>query len=117
MYRDKDLLKLAENQPCILQALSNCLGESETTVSAHSNQLVHGKGRGLKSEDCYSIWACSRCHAWLDQGKGSKIDKNAHFDERFPYQVWEWKKIANDKLQKPWKVDAAQKVLNYLQVT
>jgi hypothetical protein len=53
----------------------------------------------------------------LDQGKGSKIDKNAHFDERFTYQVWEWKKIANDKLQKPWKVDAAQKVLNYLQVT
>ena len=116
MYRDPDLLKLAQGQPCILQALDNCLGESETTVAAHSNQLVHGKGRGLKAEDCYSIWACSRCHSWLDQGKGSKIEKNAHFDDRWPYQVYEWKKIYLDPLKKAWKREAAKKVLKYLEV-
>lgn len=25
-YRDKDLLRLAEGMPCLLQAASNCLG-------------------------------------------------------------------------------------------
>jgi len=116
MYRDSDLLKLAQGQPCVLQAIDNCLGESDTTVSAHSNQLVHGKGRGLKAEDCYTIWSCSRCHSWLDQGNASKEEKNAHFDERFPYQVWEWKKIYQDPLAKEWKRDTCMRVLEYLEV-
>jgi hypothetical protein len=116
MYRDKDLLKLAENQPCILQALDDCMGESDTTVSAHSNQLKHGKGKGIKAEDCYTIWACAKCHAWLDQGGGTKQDKHLLFNERFPYQVFEWKQIYLDPLQKPWKREAAERVLKYLEV-
>jgi len=69
-----------------------------------------------KAEDCYSIWACARCHSWLDQGKGSKIEKNAHFDERWPYQVYEWRKIYLDPLARLWKREAAERVLKYLNI-
>jgi ferredoxin len=37
-------------------------------VAAHSNQLRHGKGMGIKAHDCYIAWACSNCHAEIDQG-------------------------------------------------
>jgi len=69
MYRDPDILKLAQGQPCLINCHPYCLGdEGSTTVSAHSNQLIHGKGRGLKADDCMSVWACHRCHAHLDSG-------------------------------------------------
>lgn len=46
-----------------------CTNNFETVVAAHSNQLKHGKGGGLKAHDCYIAWACYACHAELDQGK------------------------------------------------
>jgi hypothetical protein len=42
--------------------------EGSTTVAAHSNWGEHGKGKAIKAEDSYSVWACWRCHQMLDQG-------------------------------------------------
>ena len=35
--------------------------------AAHSNWSEHGKGRGIKADDTYTIPLCHRCHQWLDQ--------------------------------------------------
>ena len=35
--------------------------------AAHSNFAEHGKGRGIKADDNYTIPLCHNCHTWLDQ--------------------------------------------------
>ena len=69
MYRNKRLLDAARGQECMVQIPGVCNNNPETVVAAHSNQLKHGKGGGLKAHDCYVAWACYACHAELDQGK------------------------------------------------
>lgn len=39
------------------------------TQAAHSNQLIHGKGRGIKASDEFTAALCLKCHYELDQGK------------------------------------------------
>lgn len=116
MYRDADLLKLAQGQPCLLNCHPYCLGdEGSTTVAAHSNQLIHGKGRGLKADDCMSVWSCHRCHTHIDSGEFlSKRQKAKIFDEAWYRQVQEWHKIADNQLLKPWRKDAAERVLKHI---
>jgi len=116
MYRDADLLKLAQGQKCLLECHPYCLGdEGSTTVAAHSNQLIHGKGRGLKADDCMTVWACSRCHDHLDSGDFlSKKQKAKLFDESWYKQVGAWWEIADNPLLKPWRVEAAKRVLAYI---
>jgi len=69
MYRSKRLLDAARGQECMVRIPNVCNNNPETVVAAHSNQLKHGKGGGLKAHDCYVAWACYACHAELDQGK------------------------------------------------
>lgn len=90
MYRNRKLLDAARGQNCLLQIDGVCNGNPETTVAAHSNLLRHGKGRGVKAEDCYTVWACSSCHAWLDQGNASRQEKEEAFLFGFERQVREW---------------------------
>ena len=59
------LLRLARDQAC-----ANCGAQDGTVVAAHSNQLIHGKGKSIKAHDCFHAHLCARCHAWLDQGSG-----------------------------------------------
>jgi len=65
MYRNKKLLEKLRDAPI-------CFGcgkhNDGTIVAAHSNQLLHGKGRGIKAEDCYVAALCHNCHSELDQG-------------------------------------------------
>mgnify|MGYP003340733765 CR=1 FL=1 len=116
MYRDDDLLRLAEGEKCLLQISPHCLGEDgSTTVAAHSNFGVHGKGRGLKAEDCYSVWACYKCHRIFDEG-GLHIRKGKEdmFFAALLRQIEEWRKIATTPTLKPWRVQAARRALDYL---
>jgi hypothetical protein len=118
MYRDPDLLKLAKDAQCLLKIHPYCDGdEGSTTVSAHSNELIHGKGRGLKADDCMSVWACHKCHTWLDQGTMTKRQKAKSFDEGWYRQVQEWHKIAQNPLLKPWRKEAAERVLKHIGAT
>lgn len=117
MYRDPNLLKLAENQPCLLQASPKCLGDDGwTTVAAHSNQLIHSKGKGIKAEDCYSVWACYHCHTWLDQGNADWQAKADAWDVAFEQQIMEWVDMASQITVRPWKREAAIRALEYLGV-
>ena len=35
--------------------------------AAHSNWHEHGKGKGIKADDLYTIPLCHKCHTELDQ--------------------------------------------------
>jgi len=71
MYRNEKLLKVVRDCPC-----QHCGAQDGTVVAAHSNQLIDGKGRGLKAHDYRIAALCFRCHAELDQGaKMSKQER------------------------------------------
>ena len=116
MYRDPNLLKLAKGEKCLLQIATDCLGdEGSTTVAAHSNFMEHGKAKGLKAEDCYSVWSCYKCHTIFDQGTTlSKREKENAFGDAMLRQVEEWRKIGVSAALKPWKVEAARNALEHL---
>jgi len=116
IYRDNNLLALAQGEPCLLRATRHCLGsEGSTTVSAHSNELRHGKARSIKAEDVYSVWACYPCHTWLDQGSGGFETKTQAWERAHLEQIEKWREIADNPLLKPWKIEAAKKALEYLE--
>jgi hypothetical protein len=54
----------AKGQECTLQFPGVCNHNLETTVLAHLPSPV--KGMGTKSDDFYGVFACSACHAALD---------------------------------------------------
>jgi hypothetical protein len=83
MFRSKRLLNAAHGQQCMVQIPDVCNRNPETVVAAHSNQLLHGKGMGIKAHDCFIAWACSDCHREIDQGKMSKEDKNFYWQQGF----------------------------------
>jgi hypothetical protein len=108
MYRDKNLLKLAEGERCLLLAVENCrMDDGSTTVACHSNFLEHGKGRGLKASDAYTVWGCINCHTWLDQSPSPKAEKRRAFEAAHNRQIAEWRDIALDPLARQWRKDAA----------
>ena len=67
----------------MIQIPNICNGNPETTVAAHSNELRHGKGMGIKAHDCFIAWACNSCHAEIDQGKMDKETKQYYWQRGF----------------------------------
>jgi hypothetical protein len=63
VYRNQKLLEAARESPCQI-----CGANDGTVVAAHSNQLLDGKGRGLKAHDYRISSLCYQCHMDLDQG-------------------------------------------------
>lgn len=116
MYRDPNLLKLAKGEKCLFQISDDCMGnEGSTTVAAHSNLMEHGKGKGLKAQDCFTVWSCHKCHSLFDQGRSfSREEKRDIFYEALLRQIEEWRKIGVNPALKPWKVEAARNVLEHL---
>lgn len=52
---------------CTLQVPGVCVGYRRgEMVWCHSNLDWHGKGKGLKSHDCFGAVGCPACHRWLD---------------------------------------------------
>jgi len=116
-YRDKKLLELAEGEPCLLQAAKNCLGgDGSTTVACHSNLLIHGKGRSIKADDHHSVWGCYHCHTWLDSSQTDYDTKNLAFQEAYKRQLHAWMDLADNITIKPWRREAARRVLTHLGV-
>lgn len=76
MYRNPKLLEAVRDLPCQL-----CGIEDGTVVAAHSNQLKHGKGRGLKAHDWAIAALCFRCHSELDQGH--------LYDRQTKFELWD----------------------------
>jgi hypothetical protein len=116
-YRDKKLLELAEGEPCLLGVASNCLGgDGSTTVACHSNLLIHGKGRSIKADDHYSVWGCYHCHTWLDSSSVDYDTKNLAFQEAYKRQLHAWMDLADNITLRPWRREAARRVLTHLGV-
>ena len=69
--RSKALLKAVASLPCQLCG-------HPWTQAAHSNQLIHGKGRGQKASDIYTAALCLHHHHEIDQG--NKLSKQERID-------------------------------------
>lgn len=116
-YRNKNLLDLAQGQECLLNISPRCLTtDGTTTVACHDNSLQSGKGMGLKADDSRTVWGCYHCHTLLDQGHLDYENRQEAFEDAYGRQVEEWAKIASNPCLKPWRVEAARKVLDYLGV-
>lgn len=59
--RDNKRLKAIRKMICC-----EC-GADAPSQAAHSNFGIHGKGKGIKADDRYTIPLCHSCHASLDQ--------------------------------------------------
>ena len=59
--RDNERLKVIRKMICC-----EC-GADAPSQAAHSNFGIHGKGKGIKADDKYTIPLCHSCHANLDQ--------------------------------------------------
>ncbi|KQC99828.1 DUF968 domain-containing protein [Acinetobacter soli] len=50
--------------------------------AAHSNSSKHGKGRGIKSSDVFTVPLCANCHAAFDQYRlGTRQESEAMFEQ------------------------------------
>lgn len=57
--RDRKRLAEIRKLPCV-----KCGGGP--SQAAHSNFGEHGKGKGIKADDRYTIPLCHICHRWFD---------------------------------------------------
>lgn len=90
------LLDMARGMPCLFGIVGVCNRDPATTVAAHSNWTQHGgKGGHRKADDCYSAWACSSCHTWLDSGPADGELKKTQFLLAHMDQVLMWREIAS----------------------
>jgi hypothetical protein len=94
--RNRRLLDLAAQKPCLLLVPGCCNHRIDTTVAAHSNWGEHGKAGARKADDHWSCWACSACHRWLDQGGALEAIKRIAFDSGMRRQIEAWKQLAAD---------------------
>ena len=73
--RDSKRLAAIRKLPCIRCGNPN-------SQAAHSNSAKHGKGRGIKSSDQFTIPLCAICHAAFDRFElGSRAESEAMFKE------------------------------------
>lgn len=92
-------LAACRGEPCYLRVPGVCcsIGWSHpSVVDCHSNQLKHGKGKGLKAKNEYTVPGCGPCHAWIDQNRVG-TPKQVKFD------VW-------DRAYEEWAPVRARKI-------
>jgi hypothetical protein len=74
--------KLCKGQPCYLRIPGICTGQAQDPC--HSNQAAHGKGKGIKAHDYYTLPGCRACHNEIDQGmRYTRAEKFAIWDASF----------------------------------
>jgi len=79
-YRNKKITQFARGKMCTLLIPGICNGNPETSVWAHSNELIHGKGRGIKAHDIFGCIACSDCHDAVDGRRfGLSVDEQKYY--------------------------------------
>lgn len=73
--RDAKRLEAIRKLPCIRCGNPN-------SQAAHSNSAKHGKGRGIKASDLFTIPLCAICHAAFDRFElGNRAESEAMFDQ------------------------------------
>jgi hypothetical protein len=76
-HRSKPLRDSARDEPCIV------CGTDGTTVWAHSNEVEHGKGMGIKAHDLLGLYLCATCHGAYDQ-RLDREQRRKFFREYYP---------------------------------
>lgn len=72
--RDPKRLAEIRKLPCV-----RC--GSSPSQAAHSNSSKHGKGRGIKASDEFTVPLCYSCHSQFDQFKlGTRQESEALFE-------------------------------------
>ncbi|WP_394660962.1 hypothetical protein [uncultured Acinetobacter sp.] len=73
--RDAKRLAAIRKLPCV-----RC-GRPDSQA-AHSNSSKHGKGRGIKSSDAFTVPLCAICHAAFDQFRlGTRRESEVMFEQ------------------------------------
>ena len=73
--RDAKRLAAIRKLPCIRCGNPN-------SQAAHSNSAKHGKGRGVKASDEFTIPLCATCHAAFDRFElGNRAESEAMFEK------------------------------------
>lgn len=94
-HRSKSLRESARDETCV-----GCGAQDGTVVWAHSNEMQHGKGKGLKAHDILGNYLCYRCHSWYDAGISGRLEKQRFFRECYPRtMVRIAEKLANGTLK------------------
>jgi Protein of unknown function (DUF1364) len=89
---NKHLTDMAEGKPCLLRIVP--CADTRTTVACHSNWMEHGKARGMKAHDFWTVWGCSRCHDALDSSMRLTADeKKVAFEKAHLRQRLAWHDI------------------------
>lgn len=89
-HRDRKLLDLAHDAPCMLRLGAPGCG-TNPSVPCHSDMQRHGRGVGHKSHDVFAIAACPACHAIFTRANLGRDGYEAAWLvglER--YLVWLW---------------------------
>lgn len=116
-YRDKDLLDMAKDRPCLLLVPGICSHRIDQTVACHSNLQGHGKAMGRKADDQYTVWGCACCHSWLDRSDTGLLHKSQAFMAAHLRQVLAWRQIAADPTEPERFRRAARRALERLNAT
>ena len=72
--RDERLRYMCRALPCCSPGCG-ASGEQAGVTWAHSNQAIHGHGRGIKASDLFTAAMCTACHRELDQGNTETQDE------------------------------------------
>lgn len=73
--RDRKRLAAIRKLPCV-----RC--GNPHSQAAHSNSSKHGKGRGIKANDAFTVSLCHVCHSDFDQYKlGNREQSKAMFEK------------------------------------
>lgn len=73
--RDAKRLAAIRKLPCVRCGNPN-------SQAAHSNSAKHGKGRGIKASDQFTVSLCFKCHAAFDRFElGNRAESEAMFDQ------------------------------------
>jgi hypothetical protein len=117
-YRDRALLDMAENRPCLLLVPGVCNHRVDTTVACHSNLGIHGKAGARKADDCHSVHGCSACHAWLDTDRTAPAAlKERVYMEAHLRMVLVWRQVGVDAAEPERFRSAARRALEHLNAT
>lgn len=84
-HKINKLRRSAAGRDCTMNVVGVCNYDQDTTVLAHVN--TEGGTMGGKSDDFSACFACSSCHEWLDQHKGTTEDE-LFYTRRAMVRTW-----------------------------
>lgn len=113
--RNPHLLRMARKHGCQIRSEPECwLDDTSTTVGAHENSSVAGKGGARKADDHRMVYACFWCHAAYDQGPASREEKRHLFAAALKRQIRLYEEIIKSHTTLPQDRKAAQWALERL---